>query len=105
MTQNALLVSLVNQRLKLSEPVGKYVRLHPFSFKDPDLVVVSRKDIFSIESDLFEQLLAGAQTSDPDLDVIVRHQTGELNHVVSQVENPHRFAHVEDKDVGAFSHG
>ena len=45
------------------------------------------------------QLLAGAQAGEADLDVVVRLQPGQPDHLARQIDDLHRLAHVEHEDA------
>ena len=49
--------------------------------------------------DLLEELLAGAQAGEADLDVLARGEAREADHVAGQVDDLDRLAHVQDEDL------
>ncbi len=62
------------------------------------------RDLFSGELELLEELLAGAQARERDLHVDVGAQTGQRDHLLGEVQDPHGLAHVEDEDLAALAH-
>ncbi|MNT47945.1 hypothetical protein D3C72_1847010 [compost metagenome] len=72
--------------------------------------VLSRADVVT-DQQLFVALFARAQPGglDGNITVLVFFradaQAGQMNHFFGQLDNPHRLAHVQDKDITALPHG
>src|SRR5688572_30235215 len=103
--QKFLLVSLIDHRLKMSEPMREKVWFGVLSFENANLLVMRGQNIFPFKSYLLEELFTGPQANDPDFDVLIRHESGKLNHVMSQIQDADRFAHIEYEDIRFLSHG
>lgn len=72
---------------------------------DHHLIYTRGEGILLGGEDLLVELLAGAKTGVDDLDVLVRLQSGEADHVAGEVVDLVLFAHVEDVDLGICRHG
>src|SRR5688500_17353501 len=68
---------------------------------DEDLRMIGLVEILAGDLELFEQLLAFANTGEDDVNVFVRCQPGKSDHVFGEVDDLHGFAHVEDKYLSA----
>ncbi len=69
---------------------------------DADLLVERGLGVLLGGEHLLIELLAGAQTSVLDLDIL---RTAEEDHALGKVGNLHRLAHVEDEDLTTVAHG
>src|SRR5688572_28093938 len=104
MLKDFIFIPRFNYRLKVSEPTRKELSLDIRSFENANLFMVGRKNVFSFERNLLEELFSGTHTRDADFDILIGHKTGKMNHVVSQIQYSDRFSHIQYKDVRALSH-
>ena len=74
-------------------------------FPDMNHFVLRISKTFLIHEDFFVELLARSQAGEFDLDIFIRNEAGHADHVLSEVENLHGFAHVENKDLTTLSIG
>ena len=58
-------------------------------------------DVFHLMDRLFVKLFPGAQPSEGNLDVILRLESAQLDHLPGQIDDFHGVAHIEDKDFPA----
>ena len=89
------LVDLVGQPVVVVALVGG---------QDHDLLVARRDDPFALGDQLLVELLAGPQAREDDLDVLLRLEAVESDHVPGQIQDPDRLAHLEDEDLAPLSH-
>src|SRR6476660_221719 len=61
-------------------------------------------NVLAFQFELLEQFFSRAQAHEVNLDIAVRLQAGEADKVANQVQDSHRFAHIQDKDFSAFAH-
>src|SRR5215470_12524640 len=60
--------------------------------------------LFVFHLELFEEFFAGSHPGEDDFDLFERLETGEMNRLGGKIQDSHRFAHIEDEDLAAFSH-
>ena len=68
---------------------------------DPNLRVSRGDQVFGVVEELFIELLAGAQSDVVDGDVLPGLATGESDHLLGEIANLDRLAHVQDEDLTA----
>src|ERR1019366_9060500 len=104
MPNNSVYVALLDQRPRPAQPRIDAMAVRDGCGENLDLLVVGGEHVFSRHHDFLEQLLARAQSGKADIDVVVRGEPGKAYQVFGEMDNLHRFAHVEDKDLGSVPH-
>ena len=63
-----------------------------------------RHELFVLEIEFFEELLTRTQAGEFEFDIPIGPQSGEQNKITSEIYDSDGFAHIEDKDLSAFSY-
>ena len=92
-------VAALDEAGQLGELFLEQGRIDVHRRRAPDLRVRGRSGLLAVGPQLLVQLLTRAGADELDRDVPARLLAGEANHVVREVEDLHRLAHVEHEDV------
>jgi hypothetical protein len=72
--------------------------------QDHDLLVARRDDPFALGDQFLVEFLARPQARKDDLDVLLWFEAVESDHILGQIQDPDRLAHLEDEDLAPLSH-
>lgn len=87
------------RREQLVEHPPQDLEIDRLGRRDQDAVDHRRQASLVAIEQLLVELLAGAQAGERDLDVLVRAQAGEPDHLARDIDDPDRLTHVENEDL------
>ena len=76
-----------------------------FAWSPEDFFVDANGVLFGFVEQFFVEFFTRSQTGEHDIDVVRISLAGKPNHVFGKIDDPNRFAHVQDQNVTAFTDG
>src|SRR5439155_15205419 len=74
-------------------------QIEGFRYETADLRVRGGHEVLSSVSDFLKQLLARSDADEFDLDVFVRFEAAQFDHLSRQIDDPDGLAHVQDENL------
>src|SRR5215831_858703 len=100
-----LLAAGCQQSFQPLDPARQHVPAQRMVVDHAHLFLVRSEYGFADTVEFLDQLLSGTQTGEMNVDVLIWHLAGEANHVLREIDDPDRLAHIENKNLRALAAG